>query len=219
MQRIKGFKLAKEKNVLQLDDDILIDASSINILMKNMYGINCQKAISPVYKDFNKNYLNEKKKNFISQMHLFIMYLLFGSIKKINSIGNISNALINYGFGRQINGIKNIEVEWLLGACVIHKKKNLILENFYPYEGKSYCEDLLHSIELRKKSIKLFITNSAYVYCKTENNINNFRELLKYIKALNLFVKRSNQSLFESIKKIQFFFIYQSIKLLLKKII
>jgi hypothetical protein len=219
LQRIKGFKLAKEKNVLQLDDDVLIDANSVNILMRNMYGINCQKAISPVYKDFDKKYLNEKSKKFLSKIRLFIMCLLFGSIKKINSIGNISNALINYGFGRQINGIKNIEVEWLLGACVIHKKKNLILENFYPYQGKSYCEDLLHSIELRKKNIKLFITNSAYVYCKTENNINNYNELLKYIKALNLFVKRSNQSLFDSIKKIQFFFIYQIIKLLIKKII
>ena len=40
------------------------------------------------------------------------------------------------------------------------------------------------------------------IFIKPENNINNFGELLKYIKALNLFVKRSNQSLFDNINNI-----------------
>lgn len=217
LQRIKGFKLAKEKDVLQLDDDILIDPRAISILMKNNYGINSKKSISPVYKDFNKKYLHEKKKKFLSLVHLFIMCLLFGSIRKIHDMGSLSNALVNYGVSFKSNIIKNIEVEWLLGACVIHKKKNLILEDFYPYEGKSYCEDLLHSLELRKKGVKLLVLNNVYVYCKMENSFNNFKELLKYIRALNLFVKRSNHDFFNTIKKIYVFFIYQAIKLLLRK--
>ena len=217
LQRIKGFKLAKEKDVLQLDDDILIDPRSISLLIKKNYGLNSKKSISPVYKDFNKKYLHEKKKKFLSLVHLFIMCLLFGSIRKINDMGSLSNALVNYGVSFKSNEIKNIEVEWLLGACVIHKKKNLILENFYPYEGKSYCEDLLHSLELRKKKIKLLVANNVYVYCKIENSFNNFKDLLKYIRALNLFVKRNNHGFFDTIKKIYVFFIYQTIKLLLKK--
>lgn len=217
LQRIKGFKLAKEKDVLQLDDDILIDPRSISLLIKKNYGLNSKKSISPVYKDFNKKYLHEKKKKFLSLVHLFIMCLLFGSIRKINDMGSLNNALVNYGVSFKSNEIKNIEVEWLLGACVIHKKKNLILENFYPYEGKSYCEDLLHSLELRKKKIKLLVANNVYVYCKIENSFNNFKDLLKYIRALNLFVKRNNHGFFDTIKKIYIFFIYQTIKLLLRK--
>ena len=42
--------------------------------------------------------------------------------------------------------------EWLSGGAVIHYKKNLILNNYYPYNFyKSFCEDILHSLILRKK--------------------------------------------------------------------
>ena len=39
LQRIKGFKEAKEKDVLQLDDDTFISAKDINILKKKILGL------------------------------------------------------------------------------------------------------------------------------------------------------------------------------------
>ena len=75
---------------------------------------------------------------------------------------------------------------------------------------------MLHSLELTKKGVKLFVCNKAFVFCKFENNLKNLKELLKYIKAFNLFIIRNNEGFFQKVRKVYFFFIYQLIKLMLR---
>ena len=45
------------------------------------------------------------------------------------------------------------EVEWLSGACVMHKRENIITSDFYPFSGKVYSEDVIHSFLLRKMEL------------------------------------------------------------------
>ena len=42
---------------------------------------------------------------------------------------------------------------WIPGGCVMHYKSNLVLYNFFPFSGKAYCEDLYHSIALKKNNL------------------------------------------------------------------
>jgi hypothetical protein len=65
----------------------------------------------------------------------------------------------------------NDKVEWLAGGCILHRKENLITENYFPFSGKAYCEDLMHSILLRKNNIDLWITKN--VVCELDALIEN----------------------------------------------
>ena len=54
-----------------------------------------------------------------------------------------------------------VEVEWLAGGCILHRRENLVVEDFWERSGKAYCEDLLHSHLLRQRTISLFVDTSA----------------------------------------------------------
>ena len=54
-----------------------------------------------------------------------------------------------------------VKVEWQPGGCVMHRRENLVLEDFYPYKGKAYCEDLIHSFLLRQAGVGLFVNMHA----------------------------------------------------------
>jgi len=217
-QRIQGFKAANENQILQLDDDIFINIKSIKILIKRIIQLDSRRCFAPIYKDFNGNFLHKKKNSILYKIHLIIMLLLFGSIRKINEMGSFDNALVYYGeFNSNILS-KYFEVDWLLGGCVIHKKKNLILKNFFPFNGKSFCEDLIHSIKLKNKGIKLYVDRDAFVLCKQEDSINNFKQFKSFIFGLNLFINSQNYNYYNVVRKLYFFIFYQFIKIFIKKI-
>jgi|688.fasta_scaffold35932_5 hypothetical protein len=217
-QRIQGFKAANENQILQLDDDIFINIKSIKILIKRIIQLDSRRCFAPIYKDFNGNFLHKKKNSILYKIHLIIMLLLFGSIKKINEMGSFDNALVYYGEFNSNILLKYLEVDWLLGGCIIHKKKNLILNNFFPFNGKSFCEDLIHSIKLKNKGIKLYVDRDAFVLCKQEDSINNFKQFKSFIFGLNLFINSQNYNYYNVVRKLYFFIFYQFIKIFIKKI-
>lgn len=154
-QRLIGFKNAKGKYVLQLDDDILINYKSLSKLLKKIKN-NEKISISPLLVDKKIKYSNfdVKPKNLFFK---FYHYLLNGS--EGFRPGAISKAGIPYMFEKK----KNLhEVEWLPGGCILHSKKNLIKKNYFNFKyKKAYCEDLIHSYFLKKKNIKLFVDTSS----------------------------------------------------------
>ena len=52
-------------------------------------------------------------------------------------------------------------VEWFAGACVLHYRENLVMENFWSLPGKAYYEDVVHSPILAVNGIRLVIDPSA----------------------------------------------------------
>ena len=62
---------------------------------------------------------------------------------------------------------KEIEsVDWISGGISIIRKENIIKNEYFNFEGKAYCEDLIHSNLLKNNGIKLFISNKSFY--KTE---------------------------------------------------
>jgi hypothetical protein len=112
-QRIQGFKAANENQILQLDDDIFINIKSIKILIKRIIQLDSRRCFAPIYKDFNGNFLHKKKNSILYKIHLIIMLLLFGSIKKINEMGSFDNALVYYGEFNSNILLKYLEVYWV----------------------------------------------------------------------------------------------------------
>ena len=80
----------------------------------------------------------------------------------------------------------------------MHLKKNLILNDYFKFEGKAYCEDLYHSLLLKKNGVKLFIDSSAIAYLKIEKE--NFRSyflnLKKDIRVRKKLVLKENLNIY-----------------------
>jgi GT2 family glycosyltransferase len=196
-QRICGFKSAKCNYVMQLDDDILVDKNCITNLISELSNYD-KAAISPAY--YNKH--SNKYFSFLSNDGLllpnkFWRYVSNNSLRKLN--GKISLSGVNFGYS-EVSSV--ILAEWLPGGCVLHKKENLILENFYPFLGKAYLEDLYHSKLLSIKGITLVLCNSAKCYLEISTSSNNsvrfidfFLTYLQVLKIRTNFAKKFGYSL------------------------
>jgi len=82
------------------------------------------------------------------------------------------------------------------GCCVLHRRNNLILDDFYPYEGKAYSEDLIASYLYKEKGIVFYNISSAKVYTEpVESEDNSFTNLLLELRAKKYFLLLSDRGM------------------------
>ena len=98
---------------------------------------------------------------------------------------------VNFNFTNEIN----YPCDWLAGGCVLHHSNQVYLDNFYPFEGKAYSEDLFHSFYLKKSGINLYSNTKTFCYLdwppepRTRLVQREEKNVLKY------FIKLSGRSL------------------------
>ncbi len=176
-QRIEGFKVAKNDIVVQLDDDIILERECLKLMLAFIKRNNNSAVSAHFYDIANRksiyDKLNTKKYNFLN-------YIMNGSKVGISGIITRSGfeTYPNFNFDKKV-----ISSEWIPGGCVMHQKKNLVLSNFFPYTGKAYCEDLFHSIALKKNNIKLYYHKNAKAFLEIENIKSNFKIYIKHLRA------------------------------------
>ena len=188
-QRAIGFLKTRYPYVLQLDDDVIVDLNCIENLLKTFEYNYELMSVAPLILDYTtkSSVYPLPKKNFINS---FLYFVLNGSI------GYAGGVITKAGTAIGINGdlfpeLKIKTVEWLPGGCILHKKKYLITKNYFPYEGKAYNEDLIHSFLLRKKGIKLLINLAAKIYINNENTMENISFRKYFVDLKNDFFARN----------------------------
>ena len=167
-QRIFGFKNAINELILQLDADIILDKHCLNelVLALNNKKLIC---VSPKYStDLNYN------------VSFFKIFFLNYFIKRERSM-----KFWDTWFHRHYEEYDNklLITKWLPGGCILHRKKNLILENYYEYKGKAFDEDLIHSFKLNNNGIRLCVAKKALARSlnyKQYDHI-NYEDLFNYI--------------------------------------
>ncbi len=175
-QRILGFKNCKTDYVMQLDDDVELKKNCIH----NLYQfVKKRKNISVAPKYINNYKISKIYKKPNSYLLKFYHWLINSSDGY--SPGKISLSGFNYSHE---NKSKGFEVhEWLSGGAVMHRRKNLILKNYYPYNFKrSFCEDILHSLLLRNNGIILYKCYDAKASAQISGNIVLKSNKLKTLK-------------------------------------
>jgi len=207
-QRIYGFKIAQYEYVLQLDDDINVDIKCIEILMDAIKKTKMS-AFSPYYINFQNNSAHTKKShNPIMAIYYWIMNGRKGYVP-----GTIAKAGINFGVNKNDIGkeLNQIEVEWQPGGCVLHRRKNLIFNNYFPFSGKAYVEDLIHSFLLKKSGVKMITLLNAYCIIDEDFGVDSI---------VNDFRARNYYTTIASLSKIRMLAYYVSliISIILKKI-
>jgi len=189
-QRIVGFNHAKGDYVLQLDDDVLLGKQCLEKLIASLRGLPKHSTVSPCLFNANDKPLYEHKKDgFLS-----IYYRLINGKTGYKS-GVITLAGTNFGVNVKDVNSDVVDVDWQPGGCVLHRRENLILEDYYPYGGKAYSEDLIHSYLLRKSGVSLFVSSDAKCIAKLNPRMSLRSELYLDFKARLYFVKMANLSI------------------------
>lgn len=196
-QRAYGFKQAEYEYVLQLDDDILVREDCIEKLLACMNEIE-DIAIGPkLYDARTREYYSFLTPT--SAGRRWYRSLLFWIINGVKGYepGQISRCGVGMGVPEQPGDWGNLG--WLPGGCVLHRKKNLVLYDFYPFTGKAFIEDLFHSIILRKNNIRLMRCGEAA--CDVDlssSKMGNVCELILiyrgYTRALKRLIEQTGRS-------------------------
>ncbi len=158
-QRAVGFRSASHALVMQLDDDLIVDHDCVRQLLDCLQHRGPRAAVSPsmmnattgesIYKRPNRNRLIESLRGWVVN----------GSTG--DQQGRILQSGGTVGVDPQIDNRDWYHVEWLPGGCVLHHKANLVLDDFYPFKGKAYCEDIIHSYYLTSRGITPFVASRA----------------------------------------------------------
>ena len=196
-QRAVGFREARCPYVLQLDDDIILDHSCLEELWK-VVSSNAKVAVGPNLYDKSTGEYNSFLLPIKNQLSLFnLLFYFVANGKSGFQPGKISKSGINFGIPELPSRFD--DVDWLCGGCLIHRKENLLLTNYYPVSGKAYAEDLFHSKLLRDNGLKLIRSGEAKCYVDFTSSkggglFNIIKNFSKPIVPMKIFIKSINGS-------------------------
>ena len=193
-QRRYGFLKARCQYVLQLDDDMLVDRDCIEKLIYQVKKCDSRCCVSPyLMSNTNRRALHESERyNLLSSVYYYIL----NGKEKFKS-GSVSLSGISFGVNKEDLEVKAgvLAVEWQPGGCILHKRENLILNDYYPFPGKGYSEDLIHSYLLKNKNVSLLLDLDAICYTDIISDNLSFRELYYEFRARRYYVKMSSLSI------------------------
>jgi glycosyltransferase involved in cell wall biosynthesis len=191
-QRAWGFQHARHEFVLQLDDDIHVHPNCIERLRACVSRFR-DVAAGPKLHDL----LTGEYRSFLTPSrdgNGFFERLMFWVVngRRGYEPGCIGRAGICMGLPEE--PAEWFDIGWLPGGCVLHRRANLILSNYYPFRGKAFAEDLFHSVELTRKGVRLLRCGSAMCYVDfTSGSVSGpvqfARMYLRYARALTRLVK------------------------------
>jgi len=209
-QRIYGFNIAKGDYVLQLDDDIIVSIDCLKDLVNSMIKAGGNVSVSPCWYNVVDNKPLHQSKN--KGIFMLFYYWIINGRDGYKS-GKISLAGTNFGVNPNDINENKVYVDWQPGGCILHKKKNIILNNYYPFSGKAYCEDIVHSFLLSQSGVSLIVNTEAKCLTQTNERLNLKREIIPMIKQRRYFARLANLSVFRmsvyfSVYIIKSFFIY-----------
>jgi len=183
---------------MQLDDDLILDYLCIESLMNKMLLEGACAVVSPNYISDESRVSVHKEVNRNTVFLKFYYWLINGSNGYVP--GTVSSGGVNFGIDTNVEKRGWYCVDWLAGGCVMHYKDNLVLDSFFPYEGKAYNEDLIHSYLLNQKGCNLFVVDSAVCFLGTvrssDFSIKGFFEnLWGDYKSRKYYVKLSSKNI------------------------
>ncbi len=165
-QRLHGFRIAKNEFVMQVDDDISFEEHCIENLLNVIKRLGPGSAVGP-----SLCFDDDKAPVYLETSATYNLkaFLLSGAKWGQKRMGTINKIGSSHGYDESKLTDEYVKIEWLAGGCVIHYRSSLVMENYFPFPGKAYGEDLIHSILLLKSGIKLYNVRNATCYISRPN--------------------------------------------------
>lgn len=162
-QRAIGFERAQYPMVLQLDDDITLHQESLKALADALCTLGKGSAVAPVYYEVATGHcIHELAKGGARGFLRDLYYSAFcGAPWGAQRMGAVTSVGLCFGVDGRYCGKVPYATQWLPGGCVLCFRENLIKEKFYPYPGKAYSEDLIHSFLRNTHGIRQWVIPGA----------------------------------------------------------
>lgn len=162
-QRAYGLLRVRSPMVLQMDDDIVLLPGDLRKLVEALVQIGHGNAIAPLYRHLTTgHFITECHRGVSGWRESLFALLICGAPWGAKRMGVISAAGIGFGIDEMHCGQELVETQWLPGGCVLCYQEDLIRDDYYPFTGKAYTEDLVHSLLWRKNGVRLWALPTAY---------------------------------------------------------
>lgn len=179
-QRAIGFRCASHDFVMQLDDDILLDERCMEFLLNALVALGPGAAVGPSFMSLATGASVYRKPDVNEAMLSFYYWLMNG--RAGYQQGKIDKAGTLVGVDPGTAKTELVDVDCLAGGCVMYRRTELVLDDFYPFPGKAYYEDVAHCHHLRRKGIALKVHTKAKCWLETESSFHlEHRAYLRYL--------------------------------------
>jgi hypothetical protein len=179
-QRALGLGVAQGQLVIQMDDDLCFDTHFLKRYVEcfvDLSATHSALALGPRFAHKlgvrRSNRVFSAVREFLKSIYLFT---LGGLPWSKDRMGTCSNLTFAAGYDETEEGNSMIS-QWLAGGCVLTRKDNLILDDFYPFQGKAYCEDLLHSRLRRERNVVQAVATDLEVIISNPKDEISLRQL------------------------------------------
>lgn len=158
-QRAEGFRQAAHPLVLQLDDDLIVAATCLERLRETLLGLGRNSAVAPSLVDRDTGVSIYKKPARPAWAERIYYGLLNG--RRGYEPGRVYLSGAAVGVDATAPGPDVREVQWVPGGCVLHYREELVLDAYFPFPGKAFCEDIIHSHLMTSRGLRLFVDTRA----------------------------------------------------------
>lgn len=177
-QRVYGVRLCKSPFVMFIDDDISIDVSIVDLLLKRLLSLPTLSVVAPSIVQVNSaTTITNKSFTFYFKALNFIDRVLypFGS--------RFPYLLTYFHFPTPKSTSSMVPSAWLAGGCMIMPSSIAPLESYYCFPGKAYAEDIYLSSKLIESGATLYLVRDLQCFTPLDRNDSCFN--------LQLFVRLS----------------------------
>lgn len=189
-QRAVGLSVAISQYVMQLDDDVILMEDTLKNLYEILKKMGVGNVLAPLFINRQNGELGAK---YSLGLRGFLLNcyetLICGAPYGIKRMGCISPSGIGYGVAINQKSNRLTESEWIPGGAVLSHKEDLIVHNYYPFKGKAYSEDLMHSILWRKNGCRLWTALDVLVLIDVSVESFKLSDIIRRYKA-HLYVSK-----------------------------
>jgi hypothetical protein len=156
-QRAVGLKMAKFPYVMQFDDDVILPPDTLKAMFDTLVSKGPGNVVAPFFRIQPTGEHGTRYEKGLRGLAKNCYYtLICGAAFGRKRLGRIASSGIGFGVPMDNEHGRVIESEWLPGGVALCHSENLITDNYYPFPGKAFSEDLIHSVLWRKQGCRLW---------------------------------------------------------------
>lgn len=152
----------RTKYTLQLDDDITLSYTDI-MTLGGLINQSQKRSVSPLirYDSYRANVSHAKESAF-KKLSEKLNYIILGIESKEISYGETNCAGVPLYLTPECSPNNNKSVDYASGGAMLHYTENLILYDYYPFDGRADYEDIYHCFYLKQNGVDIIAAVNVF---------------------------------------------------------